>query len=153
MKKLFIPLILLTIVSIAYCVLNYINSPEHALKETINDVKKNGVYGLYPHLTNDAQEIIEPILTFTQNEIFDHVVEFINQDDNLNTLISKVKDTQYGIKDILKGRDNAEVIISFNYNDQLIGTINLSMIKFEGEWKISGIEFPRFSKIDFDNKN
>ena len=51
--------------------------------------------------------------------------------------------------DVLKSKENATVILSFNYEDKLIGTIEISMIREEGEWKIDSIEFPEFTEINW----
>lgn len=38
----------------------------------------------------------------------------------------------------------ARVIISFDYKDKIKGTVELSMVKEGGEWKIDGMGFPKF---------
>ena len=50
--------------------------------------------------------------------------------------------------DILKSKENAAVILSFNYEDKLIGTIEISMIRDEEKWKIDSIEFPEFTEVN-----
>lgn len=53
------------------------------------------------------------------------------------------------VDDVLKSKDNASVILSFNYDDKLVGAIELSMVREDGEWKIDGLEFPEFDKISW----
>ena len=44
---------------------------------------------------------------------------------------------------------HAAVVLSFNYEDKLIGTIEISMIREGGEWKVDSIEFPKFTEINW----
>lgn len=152
MKKTFliaisiVALIAVTIIGMGVYVTN---TPEYALKEMIDDVNASGMDGLYPHLTGEARAIIDAVSSVTENSIFNTIVGFISQSEYVGVLKSEIQEIQWEVDDVLKSKDNASVILSFNYDDKLIGTIELSMVREDGEWKIDGLEFPEFDKINW----
>lgn len=125
------------------------NTPEYALKEMIDDVNASGMDGLYPHLTGEARATIDAVSSVTENSIFNTIVGFISQSEYMGVLKSEIQEIQWEVDDVLKSKDNASVILSFNYDDKLVGTIELSMVREDGEWKIDGLEFPEFDKINW----
>lgn len=125
------------------------NTPEYALKEMIDDVNASGMDGLYPHLTGEARATIDAVSSVTENNIFNTIVGFIGQSEYVGVLKSEIQEIEWEVDDVLKSKDNASVILSFNYDDKLIGTIELSMVRDDGEWKIDGLEFPEFDKINW----
>jgi len=152
MKKAFlitisiVALIAITIIGMGVYVTN---TPEYALKEMIDDVNASGMDGLYPHLTGEARAIIDAVSSVTENSIFNTIVGFISQSEYVGVLKSEIQEIQWEVDDVLKSKENAAVVLSFNYEDKLIGTIEISMIREEGEWKIDGLEFPEFDKINW----
>jgi len=152
MKKAFlitisiVALIAITIIGMGVYVTN---TPEYALKEMIDDVNASGMDGLYPHLTGEARAIIDAVSSVTENSIFNTIVGFISQSEYVGVLKSEIQEIQWEVDDVLKSKDNASVILSFNYDDKLVGTIELSMVREDGEWKIDGLEFPEFDKINW----
>lgn len=152
MKKAFlvtisiVALIAVTIIGMGVYVTN---TPEYALKEMIDDVNASGMDGLYPHLTGEARATIDAVSSVTGNSIFNTIVGFISQSEYVSVLKSEIQEIQWEVDDVLKSKDNASVILSFNYDDKLVGTIELSMVREDGEWKIDGLEFPEFDKINW----
>lgn len=126
-----------------------VNTPEYALKSIIEDVNDSGMEGLNPHLTGKAKETLDMVASVTESDLFSKIVGFINQNDYIGVLKSEIQEIQWGVDDVLKSKENAAVILSFNYEDKLIGTIEISMIKEEGQWKIDGIEFPKFTEVNW----
>lgn len=126
-----------------------VNTPEYALKTMIDDVGTYGMEGLEPHLTGNAKETLDTVSSLTENELFNTILDFINQNDYVSVLQSEIQEIQWGVDGVLKSKENAAVILSFNYEDKLIGTIEISMTKKEGDWKIDGIEFPEFAEINW----
>ena len=125
------------------------STPEYALKETIDDVRDSGIEGLYPHLTDKARTTIDTVSSVMDNNIFNTILGFIDQNEYVSVLKSEIQEIQWNLSDVLKSKENASVILSFNYDDKLAGTIELSMIREEGEWKIDELEFPEFDKINW----
>lgn len=143
---------LITIVVVGFGIY-IINTPEYALQETIEDVNDQGMEGLYPHLTADARKTIDTVSSVTKNEFFNTIMEFISKSEYVSILISEIQEIQWGIDDVLKSKKNTKVILSFNYKDKLIGTIELSMLRDKGEWKISALKLLEFSELTDDSKN
>lgn len=128
----------------------YITStPEYALKETIEDVHDSGIEGLYPHLTGKARTTIDAVSSVTENNIFNTILGFIGQSEYVSVLKSEIQEIKWEVDDVLKSKENAAVVLSFNYEDKLIGTIEISMIREEGEWKVDSIEFPKFTEVNW----
>ena len=152
MKKAFlitisiVALIAITIIGMGVYVTN---TPEYALKEMIDDVNASGMDGLYPHLTGEARATIDAVSSVTENSIFNTIVGFISQSEYVGVLKSEIQEIQWEVDDVLKSKENAAVVLSFNYEDKLIGTIEISMIREEGEWKVDSIEFPEFTEVNW----
>ena len=126
-----------------------VNTPEYALKTIMDDVNTSGMEGLEPHLTGEAKETIDAVSYITDSNIFNTIMGFIKQDDYVGVLKSEIQEIQWGVDDLLKSKESAAVILSFNYEDKLIGTIEISMIRDERKWKIDSIEFPEFTEVNW----
>ncbi|MBR3244814.1 MAG: hypothetical protein IKF90_19350 [Parasporobacterium sp.] len=50
-------------------------------------------------------------------------------------------------KDVLKESESAKGVIGFKYEDIAEGTVELSMIKEDKEWKINNLNMPKFDKF------
>ena len=123
----------------------FINTPEYALMKIVEDVDESGIDGLRPHLTNDAEEMVDTLSAIAENKLVSSIIEVFGKGDYADTLKSKV---QWNIEDVMKGHNNAAVILAFNYENRLTGTIQLSMIRDDSGWKIDGFQFPEFDKIN-----
>lgn len=139
-------LIATTIIGMGYYVTS---TPEYALKETIEDVHDSGIEGLYPHLTSKARTTIDAVSSITENNILNTILGFIGQSEYVSVLKSEIRGIKWSLSDVLKCKENALVIFSFNYDDKLVGTIELSMVREDGKWKIDELEFPEFTKVDW----
>lgn len=126
-----------------------VNTPEYALKSIIEDVNTSGMEGLEPHLTGKAKETLDAVSSVTKSGLFNTIMGFINQNDYIGVLKSEIQEIQWEVDDVLKSEENAAVVLSFNYEDKLIGTIEISMIREGGEWKVDSIEFPKFTEINW----
>lgn len=62
-------------------------------------------------------------------------------------LLEKLADCEWTIKDVLKGSESAKGVIGFKYEDTLEGTVELSLIKEDKEWKIDSLNLPKFDKF------
>ena len=143
-----IPILVIVLSVGIYFGISIINSPEYALMQIANDVEESGVDGLMPHLTEKAQETVSAITSITENKMVDSILAFLGKDDYTSILKSNLKDVEWSLDDVLEGTDRADVVLGFNYNEKLTGTIEINMIKEDGNWKINGINYPMFDKID-----
>ena len=143
-----VPIIIIIISVGVYFGVSVMNSPEYALMQIAKDVEKSGVDGLMPHLTEEAQETVSAITSITENKLVNSILNFLGKDDYTGILKSNLQDVEWRLDNILEGNNRADVVLGFNYNDKLIGTIEINMIKDNGDWKISGLELPKFTEIN-----
>ena len=141
--------VLLLTVVVGGLSLYIVNTPQYALKSIIEDINSSGIEGLNPHLTGRAKETLDTVSSVAESDLFSTIVGFINQNNYTAVLKSEIQEIQWEVDDVLKSKENAAVILSFNYEDKLIGTIEISMTREEGEWKIDSIEFPEFDEVNW----
>ena len=98
-------------------------SPEYALNNAFDDMHKSGLDGLKKHLTANALKTVEGF------------------------------ECEWTIKDVMKGSETSKAIIGFNYEDKMVGTIELTMIKEEKIWKIDSLAMPKFDKFTLPQGN
>ncbi len=146
-----IPILVIVLSVVIYFGISVINSPEYALMKIANDVEESGVDGLMPHLTEEAQETVSAITSITENKLVNSILTFLGKDDCTGILKSNLQDVEWSLDNVLEGNNRADVVLGFNYNEKLIGTIEINMIKDNGEWKISGLEPPKFTEINLEN--
>ena len=143
-----VPIIVIIISVGVYFGVSVINSPEYALMQIAKDVEESGVDGLMPHLTEEAQETVSAITSITENKLVNSILNVLGKDDYIGILKSNLQDVEWSLDNVLEGNNRADVVLGFNYNDKLIGTIEINMIKDSGDWKISGLELPKFTEIN-----
>lgn len=141
--------VLLLVMVVGGIGLYIVDTPEYSLKNIIEDVNISGMEGLDPHLTGKAKETLDTVSSVTENVLFNTIKGFINLNDYVGVLKTEIQEIQWEVDDVLKSKENATVILSFNYEDKLIGTIEILMIREEGEWKIASIEFPEFTEVNW----
>jgi len=131
-------LAVLLILVIAAGVIAYIqlHSPEFALYQTVKDMQESGYEGLQKHLTTEADQKLDSLLNNTLTQAFMTVV---GQGDQVNEFIDQIQELDWEMDDMLKGKKRAEAVMSFKGPDDLNGSMKVSMIREDHEWKISGI--------------
>lgn len=126
----------------------YITStPEYALAKTIEDINSSGMNGLKPHLTENAAEKIASIEEWTVKTGMPDILISITKNKASSFVKSKITEMKWTVEDTLKGKNRTDVVIGFNYNEKIIGTIEITMIKDGLEWKIDRLSFPCFDKF------
>ena len=129
--------------------LYFIQTPEYALMEITKDIKESGIEGLRPHLTKEAQERFDAVSAITENKLVNSILGLFDKNDYTSILKSEIQNVQWDVEDIMKSSDNATVILAFDYDNRLIGTIDISMVHTEDGWKIDGLALPKFDKINW----
>lgn len=129
----------------SYAYIKVINSPEYALKTILSDVKENGVEGLTPHLTGNAKELVEKAQALSENAFVSSILSFFDTDKYTEVLMQELSKVEWSLGDILKSSDKASVSLDFNYEDTLTGTVTLTLVQEEKEWKINDISFSDMS--------
>ena len=126
-------------------------SPEYVLGKAFLDMKKKGLDGLKPYLTASALKKVELIQTVSAGmNLFSMSSSKSEEDTNSLTrlLLDKLSECEWSVKDIIKDSGTAKAVIGFKYEEQLAGTIDLSMIKEDKEWRIDNLSLPHFDKIN-----
>lgn len=149
MKRVLLIIVAVAVVLIGIC--NYVmNTPEFALRQIMTEINSSGMSGLYPHLTRNARSAVDTAASFTQdNKTLSSLISLAGQGLYVNVLKSEIQNIHWSVADIMRGKENSSAILSFNYEDKLIGTIDLLMVRENGSWKIDGIGFPSFITINW----
>ncbi len=119
-------------------------TPEYALLCVLRDVRSQGIYGLQPHVTGSAKTVVDFLCSSGDGGWLSKLWGYASQSDLFTTLINECAKIQWDLEDILKSKNRATVIVSFDYKGWLTGTVDLSMVKEAGKWKIDGLSFPDF---------
>ena len=127
----------------------FAGTPEYALLKVMDDVKTAGMEGLRPHLTEDAQAVLDKVTTITESQLVSNIISLMGDRDKAGVLKTKMQEIQWSLVDILKSKSRAIVILGFNYQDKLVGTIELRVILQDDQWKIDGVGFPKFDEFDW----
>ena len=119
-------------------------SPEYVVEHAIKDVKALGLDGLKPYLTEDAEKSVRTILTVSSG------VDLLTGSNRVTVLINRLTDCEWTVVDIMKGSEQAKAVVGFairSRGDEIEGTVQLSMIKEDKEWKIDSVDMPKFDKF------
>lgn len=123
-----------------------VNTPEDALKEIVEDVNQSGIDGLRPHLTKNAQEIVDTVSAVADNELVSSVMGLLSDNEYVDIFKSGMR---WDIRSIQKGKDNAAADIELSYDNAAIATIKLLMIRDGDSWKIDSLELPDLDDINW----
>ena len=64
--------------------------------------------------------------------------------------MNRSAECEWTVEDILKGSESAKAVLGFaisNGKDDIKGTLQLTMIKEDKEWKIDGVDTPKFERF------
>lgn len=112
-----------------------------------------GFDGLKPYLTVEGYRKAENLLSLTGGIDMFTATAFMFQPNSdgcpaslKGSLNDTLKECDYTVKDLLKGSSSAKAIVAFEHKDGTKGTIELTMIKENKEWKIDDMEMPKIEK-------
>lgn len=144
-----ISITILFIITITCVGVYFIHTPEYTLVKIIKDVNESGIDGLQSYLTEEAQKTVDMVSAITESEFTSSIMGLFNKNDYISILKSEIQEIQWDIEDIMKSNKNAIVILAFNYDSRLIGTIEIFMIHGEDGWKIDSLGFPKFDQVNW----
>jgi hypothetical protein len=122
-------------------------SPEYALNNAFDDMRASGVDGLKKHLTANALKKVENIESISGRPEVALFSTALLGGNPVKTLLEKLSECDWTIKDVMKGDQTSKAIIGFDYQGKMTGTIEVTMIK-EELWKIDSFERPKFDKLE-----
>lgn len=141
-----VPISILLIGVFVFFGISILNSPEYALMQIADDIEENGIEGIMTHLTDDAKKTVSTIISVTDSKFINSIFQLTQNEDFTDVLISNLKEIEWSLCEVLKSKEKADVVLEFNYNDKLSGTIEIKMFRENGDWKISGIGLPKLNK-------
>ena len=122
-------------------------SPEYALNSTFDDMRESGLDGLKKHLTANALKTVQSVESISSIPEIALFASALIGDSAVNVLLGKLSECEWTIKDVMKGAETSKAIVGFNYEDKMVGTVELTMIKEEKIWKIDSLAMPKFDKF------
>ena len=123
-------------------------SPEYALYNTFDDMQESGLDGLKKHLTSNALKTVESFEAITDNPGVSLFTTALLGGNATSVLLDKLSECEWTIRDVMKGSETSKAVIGFNYQDKMIGSIELTMIKENKTWRIDSLGKPSFDKFD-----
>ena len=122
-------------------------SPESALNNTFDDMRESGLDGLKKHLTTKALKSVENIETVSGNAGVAMITTAFMGRNAVSYLLDKLSECEWTIKEVMKGTESSKAIVGFDYQNKMVGTVELTLIKEEKIWKIDKLASPKFDKL------
>ena len=116
-------------------------------------MKSSGIIGLKKHLTANAVKNLESMESISSRPEISLITTTFMGGNAVKFLLDKLSECEWTVKDVMKGSDSSKAIVGFNYQDSMIGTIEMTMIKEAKIWKIDGLEMPKFEKFSIAQEN
>lgn len=123
-------------------------SPEHALNNVIVYMREDGVDGLKKHLTAKALKTVEGIQKISDLPEVNIIASSILGDNALSFVLSKLSELDWTINEVMKGSETSKCVLGFKYEYKVSGTIEMTLIKEDGKWKVDKLGIPKFDKFD-----
>ena len=122
-------------------------SPEYALNNTFDDMRKSGIDGLKKHLTSNALKTVEGFESLSGRPEVALFTTALLGGSAVTCLLEKLSECDWTIKDVMKGSETSKAITGFNYQNKMVGTVEIMMIKEDKTWKIDSLAMPVFEKF------
>ena len=122
-------------------------SPELALSNAFTDMKESGIEGLKKHLTSNALKNLEMIESIAKSRELSMLTSAFLGSNTVNTFLEKFSECEWSLRDMMKGPETSKAIIGFDYQDRMVGTIEMTLIREEKVWKIDRLAIPKFEKF------
>ena len=124
-----------------------LTSPEYTLKKAIDATGESGLDGLRPYLTDRAWSVVDSVSDTAQSLTESASLSGVAQTAAIGILKREIGSIQWTVDNVLRGDGRADVVLAFDYQGKIQGTVSLIMIKTGGGWKIDSVALPGFDKI------
>ena len=116
-------------------------TPEYALYQTMQDIRESGMDGLKAHLTSNAREKADRVTEWSDNAIVSGLLSLITQQEDISGLLQAgLSDMTWTLQGVTKEGQQAAVAVDFDYQGKMTGSLNITMLREERQWKIDGVE-------------
>ena len=122
-------------------------SPEYALENMFEDMRASGLDGLKKHLTANALKTVNGFEMISDNPGVNLLTTTLLGGNAVSLLLGKLSECDWTIRDVMKGSETSKAIVGFDYQDKMVGTIEMTMIKEESIWKVDALGAPKFEKL------
>lgn len=127
-------------------------SPEYVVEHAIVDMRNSGLEGLKSYLTDNAEKNVNTIISVSNG------VSLFTGGNQVSILFDRLSECDWTVNEILKGSESAKAILGFTIGggagaDEIEGTLQLTLIKEDKEWRIDGVDMPKFSKFAVSSLN
>ena len=125
-------------------------SPEYVVEHAIEDMRTSGLEGLKPYLTDNAEKNVATFISVSNG------VSLLTGGYNVAIFFNRLADCDWTVDEILKGSESAKAILGFSIRsggDEIVGTLQLTLIKEDKEWRIDGVDMPQFTKFTVASAN
>ena len=128
-------------------------SPEHALNNAFDDMRESGLDCLKKHLTANALKSIQSLESLSERPEIALFTTALLGGNAVSVLLEKLSECKWTILDVMKGSESSKVVVGFDYQNSMTGTIELTMIKEQKIWKIDSLAMPKFDKFSLPQGN
>ena len=128
-------------------------SPEYALHNAFEDMNKSGLEGLKKHLTFNAMKTVDKLESIANNPGVSILSDAFLGGNAVSVFLDKLSECDWSVRDVMKGSETSKAIVGFNYQDMMIGTMEMTLIKENKIWKIDNLGMPKFDRFTFPEGN
>ena len=116
-------------------------TPEYALYQTMQDIRESGMDGLKAHLASNAREKADRVTEWSDNAIVSGLLSLITQQEDISGLLQAgLSDMTWTLQGVTKDGQQATVTVDFDYQGKMTGSLNITMLREDRQWKIDGVE-------------
>ncbi len=114
-------------------------SPEYALNNAFDDVKKSGLDGLKKHLTSNALKNVQTVESLSGRPEISMFTSAFMGGNAAAFLLEKLQECDWTIRDVMKGSETSKAVVGFDYQDKMTGTIETKNLHTDAR-RLAGME-------------
>ena len=115
-------------------------------------MRASGLDGLKKTLTANALKTVESVESISGNAAVALLTTAFMGGNAVNVLLDKLSECDWTIKEVMKGSESSKAVVGFNYQDKMVGTVEVTLIKEDKIWKINSLASPKFDKLAMGNE-
>lgn len=119
-----------------------LSSPERVVQLAAEAVSDKGIDALEPYVTPEVWSMVSKVLSVVRSPLTQALAGSLLEDTDLSqvsAVLDRVSGMEWSLNDVMKSRKNASVILNFQYEKQLSGSIHVDLVKQDGKWLISSL--------------
>ncbi len=125
-----------------------ITSPEAAMLKMWSDIRSEGLTGIEPHLTGNAQVRVDTVINLVKSDLVQSIVGDDDEMDFDALIKSELKNFKFSLAKYDRGFTKVNIIIDFDYKNEVQSSVEVSVIRESGKWLIDD-----FWVVDADERD